>query len=202
VIALFLLLIVGLLPWWGFVMDTSRIPYTSSRGTDFGAWTAEEWEMTILPGAIDRESDSFPWWDFIRIRPQYAGYAPAAATTSALWTAAVLGSVGALLFRHRPRSRFRGWPTRMEAIAAGSIIGATVVSAIGFPSGAALSFAGSSGRLAWGPGIGWFLTLATFGVLGLATVVGWLSDRSLWGLCWKCYRPVSGRECGYCESIQ
>lgn len=201
-VALLLLLIAGSLPWWGFVMDTSRVPYNSSRGTDFGVWTAEEWDLAILPGAVDRDVNSFWWWDFVRVRPAYAGIAPAAATTSVLWTVSVVGSAGALVLRHRPRPRFRGWPTRIEAIAAGSILGATVASAIGFPSGAALSFAGSSERLAWGPGLGWFPALAAFGVLGLATVVGWISDRSLRGLCWKCYRPVNGRVCGYCESIQ
>jgi len=202
VIALVLLLIAGLLPWWGFVLDTSRVPYNSRRGTDFGVWTAEEWDLSILPGAIDRDSDSFLWWDYIRVRPESAGYGPAAAATSVLWTVSVFGCAGALVFRHKPRSRLRGWPTRVEGIAAGAILGGIVASAIGFPSAATLSFAGSSGRLAWGPGPGWFLALGAFGVLCFAAFRGWSADRSVRGLCWKCYRPVSGRTCGYCESIQ
>ena len=147
-LALILLLIGGVLPWWGFSMDTSRIPYNSSAGTDFGVWEAEEWQFQILPGTVHRDAKALAWWDFVHVHPEYADYGPAALATSALWTTSLLAGSIALASRFKPQSRKRGGPTALQGIAAGGTVVAIATAAVGFPMGAQLSFVGSASRLA------------------------------------------------------
>ncbi len=200
-IGLILVLIAGALPWWGFAMDTSQIPYVGSAGTDFGVWGAEEWQVAILPGAVFREA-TLVWWEFVRVHPEFADYGTVALVTSTLWTSSLLAGGIALRFRFKPRSRLRGWPTVLEGIAAGVLALGIAIAAAGFPMAADLSFAGTAGRLTWGPKLGWFATVAAFGLFSLSSVLGWRSDRSLRGLCWKCYQKVSSTVCEYCEATQ
>ncbi len=202
VVALILVLIAGRLSWWGFVMDTSQPPYTTSTGADFGVWGAEEWYLAILAGAVYRDAEGLAWWDFVRIHSEFAAYGTVALVLSALWTASLLTGGIALRFRFKPRSRMRGWPTVFQGVAVGVLATGLAVAAVGLPIAADLSFAGADGRLTWGPGLGWFAACSAVGFLSLATVLGWRSDRSVKGLCWKCYREVSGRVCEYCGATQ
>ena len=201
-IALILVLIAGALPWWGFAMDTSQIPYVGSAGTDFGVWGAEEWQLAILPGAVFREAKALAWWEFVRVHPEFADYGTVALVTSTLWTSSLLAGGVALRLRFKPQSRLRGWPTILEGIAAGSAAVGIAVVAVGFPMAAGLSFVGTAGRLTWGPRLGWFAAVAAFGLSSLSSVLGWRSDRSVRGLCWKCYRKASGPVCEYCGATQ
>lgn len=201
-LALLVLLIAGLLPWWGFTVDTSRIPYRTSEGTDFGPWFDEEWQFQLLPGTVRRTGVSWVWWDFVAVRPQYATYATSALLVSSLWTLAVLTMVTSLVFRVKPRSRLRGWPTVFEAIAAAAVGSAVVVAALGFPLGTDFSFVGEASDTTWGPKLGWYLALVVAALASTSTSLGRTADRTLRGKCWKCYRPVTEPVCAYCSTPQ
>ncbi len=202
-LAVLLLVVSGILPWWGFTLDTSVIPYNSSEGTDFGPWVAEEWGFQILPGSARRESLWLAWWDFVVVRPQYSEYGTFAGAVEPLWIGAVLAGGGALAVRAKPRSRMKGWPTVLQGTAAASIVIVLAATALVLPGVAGYpSFLGGAGAVTWGPKVGWFVGLASVGLLSLSTALGWRTDRALKGLCWKCYREVSGPMCSYCRASQ
>lgn len=202
-LAVLLLVVSGILPWWGFALDTSEIPYNSSEGTDFGPWVAEEWRFQIFPGASKRDSLSLAWWDFVVVRPEYADYGTFAGAVEPLWIAAILAGGGALAFRAKPRSRMKGWPTVLQGTAAASIVIVLAANALVLPGIAGYpSFLGGMGAATWGPKVGWFVGLASVGLLSLSAALGWRTDRALKGLCWKCYREVSGPMCSYCRAAQ
>lgn len=202
-LALLLLGISGFLPWWGFAVDTSEIPYNSSEGTDFGPWVAEEWRFQIFPGSTKRDSLTLAWWDFVAVRPQYADYAVLAAVVDPVWIAAVVMSGAAFAFRAKPRSRLKGWPTILQVAAGAAIALGLAFAAWGLPGVAGFpSFLGVAGLTTWGPKVGWLVGLASLGLLSLSAALGWRTDKALKGLCWKCYREVSGPLCNYCQAPQ
>jgi hypothetical protein len=203
VLAILLLGISGFLPWWGFAVDTSEIPYNSSEGTDFGPWVAEEWLFQIFPGATSRDSLSLAWWDFVVVRPQYADYATIGAVAGPVWLAAFLMAGVAFAYRAKPRSRMKGWPTVLQVAAGAAIATGLGITAWGLPQVAGYpSFLGVAGLTSWGPKVGWLVALASLGFVSLSAGLGWRTDRALKGLCWKCYRAVSGPLCEYCQAPQ
>lgn len=201
-VAIILFAIAAALSWWGTTRDTSIVPNISSQGTEFGPWAVEEWELFVFPGAVFRRSVSSASWDFAAEHPEYGSYGIAALATSGLWAVSLVAGVVALVKRFKPQSRSHGWPTYLEVTAALAAGVAIVVAAVEFPSGAGLSFAGSAGTLSWGPRIGWILAAGATAFFSVSAVLGFIVDRSLNGLCWKCYRAVTGPRCDYCQAVQ
>lgn len=202
-LAVLLLILSSIFPWWGIAQDTSVAAFENSRGTDFGPWMAEEWQFSLLPGSVRREATLFAWWDYVEANPEHAGYGFVAVSLLSLWGLALAASLGALSTRLRPQSRLGGWPTVLLGLSTGAMVAAAVVAVLGFPPAVeASSFLGVSGRLSWGPKVGWFVAIASTVLLGVATVLGRRVDRRLAGRCWKCHRESPGRRCGYCGASQ
>lgn len=201
-VGLVLVLAAGFFPWWGVAEDISVFPYNTTAGTDLGLWVSGDWQLQILPGAVFRRGTSSLWWEFAPDHPEFSGYGAAAPAACALWAGALVAGGRALSFRYRPRSRQKGRATAFETIATavGGLV--LVVVAVGFPAGTDYSFVGTEGRFTWGPHVGWVLALIGVGLISGSTAIGWISDRSLRGRCWKCYQGTTARVCDYCGAAQ
>ena len=208
--ALALLVLASFLPWWGFQVVTvdPRRPVVFEKAIQFGPWLTTYWSATLSGGSYSGFSvDSTPllWWQFPRGFSNHAAYTPVSASLCGLWSSAFFLVVFAFWARSVPRSRLKGWPTVAGATAAILLIAAIVVAILGFPLlGGYPSFAGAlpNDTVTWGPGLGWFLLIGA-AVLGVAsTVIGRRVDRRLVGVCWYCFRGVSGPYCEHCRSIQ
>lgn len=206
-LAIGLLLLGILFPWWGF----TSISFDPIRGTKFGEtfqftpWLTTHWRSIFSFAGFSTEATPLVWWDFPRAFPRYNEYATMSAALCGLWTAGLLLAVGALWARGIPRRRLSGLPTVAEASAAGFIAAALVAAYLGFPSvGQFPSFAGGSeaGPSLWGPGIGLYLAFVALALIISAAWIGFRVDRNLKGVCWFCFRPVSGPVCEYCHTKQ
>lgn len=202
-LALFLLLVASFVPWWGFQEDRSRPPFTSFEGVDVGPWMAEEWVYRVSAAGAYRRGEALFWWELAGDEPEYAGYVSFAPILLGLWGASLGLGLIALAARFRPGGRMGGLPSVAEGAAA-AFSGAVVVAAfLGFPEAMGFSsFQGSAMALAWGPKIGWFLAAGASGLFSVATWLGWRTDRSLRGLCWKCFQEVRGDVCPHCGASQ
>ncbi len=202
-VALILVVLASLTPWWGVVLDTTRPGYASSSGVDFGLWSAEDWDFAALPGTVFRRSTVLPWWDFVVEYPEFAAYDDTAILLLALWGGTLALSLYALLSRRVIGPRGRGLPTVAQAAALIAVAAMVILTAVLFPAVADTgSFFGVDGRLSWGPKVGWFVCLAALPFLFFSTAIAWGTDRRLRGHCWFCFREVSGEVCEYCGKHQ
>lgn len=202
-LAMVLVVAGAILPLWGFTVDTSRIPYTSGEGVDFGLWVGEKWDSALLPGSVFRRATALLWWDFVVEFPEFSRYGDAVPPLLILWAGTLGLTLYALYFRRTSLPRMGGWPTRAQAAALILLLTALVLSAYLLPAVADLgSFFGVEGRMSWGPKIGWFAGLLALSLLVLSTWIGWSTDRRLKGRCWHCDREVSGDVCEYCGKHQ
>jgi len=199
------------LPWWGIETHFPQPNPASfvAESVHFSPWMSTYWFSIVAVssrgGGFWVEGTPLLLWEFPAAFPKYAAYTPASAAVTVLWSAAFLLGAIALWTRAKPRRRMHGVPTLFEALAGGCVIAAILYAIWGFPSfGQFPSFAGVSngGNLLWGPGAGWYAAIAAFFLLVGSTLTGFQTDRRLSGRCWDCHRPISGRTCEFCGSVQ
>lgn len=99
----------------------------------------------------------------------------------------------------------KGWPTIAEAATLVLVLAAVMVAYVGFPFyGHLPSFWGSTpdDTVFWSPALGWFFAVFAVILTAGSSFIGHQVDRKLVGVCWFCFRPVTGAKCDHCGSIQ
>lgn len=209
-LALSLLIAALVLPWWGIEEEEFSVdpPILIRESVEFGPWISTRWYSIIsggfFPGYYIRGTP-YLWWDLPRALPQYAAYTSISTTITVLWSVSFVLTALALFSRARPRSRMKGWPTAAQVLACALAGAAATVTVWGFPTAGGLgAFTGfsASPTLAWGPRFGWYLVVVAALTLAISTVIGRAVDRRLAHTCWFCLRPVEGRRCQSCGTLQ